>query len=170
VMAVARFRTQRTPCLCIRPLCAPEPPESLNPRTVLIRSDHGSCSKFCLRGTHKTRMRTVLVDLVWFVSSTGSVRAGLVPSRRRQSLPSTDDLQKWEIFHAGVHTLQPPTYQASGLVAELTCPKLRILAASITHLSSSWRVVRAHRPPHDPLAGRTAARLVSERVGALICW
>jgi hypothetical protein len=79
-------------------------------------------------------------------------------------------LQKWEIFHAGVHTLQPPTYQASGLVAELTCPKLRILAASITHPSSSWRGMRAHRPPHNPLAGRTAARLASERVGALICW
>jgi hypothetical protein len=117
---------------------------------------------------HKTQMRTVLVDLAWFVSSTGSVRAG--PSRRRQSFPSTDDLQKWEIFHAGVHTLQPPTYQASGLVAELTCPKLRILAASITHPLSPWRVVSAHRPPHDPLAGRTAARLVSEKVGALICW
>lgn len=84
-------------------------------------------------------MRTVLVDLGLYRRICQG-RAG--PSRRRQSLPSTDDLQEWEIFHAGVHTLQPPTYQAFGLVAESTCPKLRTLAASITHLSTSWGVVK----------------------------
>lgn len=117
-------------------------------------------------------MRTVLVDLAWIVSSTGSVRAGLVRPAVAKAFLAQMICKNGKSFMqvCSVHILKPPTYQASGLVAELTCPKLRILAASITHPLSAWRVVRAHRPPHDPLAGRTSARLVSEQVGALICW
>ena len=117
-------------------------------------------------------MRTVLVDLAWIVSSTGSVRAGLVRPAVAKAFLAQMICNNGKSFMqvCSVHILKPPTYQASGLVAELTCPKLRILAASITHPLSAWRVVRAHRPPHDPLAGRTSARLVSEQVGALICW
>jgi hypothetical protein len=63
VMAVARFSTQRTLCVYQTSVCsrAAQVPES---RTVLMRSDHGSCSRFC-PWAH-TRLASAQCSSTWF--------------------------------------------------------------------------------------------------------